>query len=172
MHWSSFWKLQAVTRCLRSWKQTMSGLWWRKRIPVHMPCCTLLGMHPHTDISILMYMVSLMVNGWVGKYYCMEDRQMKSALRVCNVVCLYTYMYVHVYMYMNPRLLCSRLLSDSYPDEVKKTVDCLSGNLTGVYDAHRITVVSFYSEVGLAFLPVLWLPVYVFVVYQSTTNRM
>ena len=42
----------------------------------------------------------------------------------------------------------SRLVSDKYPDEVNKTVDCLSPNLTGVYDAHRITVVSFYSEVG------------------------
>ena len=42
---------------------------------------------------------------------------------------------------------CSRLLSDSYPDEVNKTVDCLSPNLTAVYEAHRITVVSFYSEV-------------------------
>jgi hypothetical protein len=40
----------------------------------------------------------------------------------------------------------ARLLSDSYPDEVNKIVDCLSANLTGVYDAHRITVVSFYSE--------------------------
>jgi hypothetical protein len=45
----------------------------------------------------------------------------------------------------------ARLLSDSYPDEVNKIVDCLSANLTGVYDAHRITVVSFYSEVGHAF---------------------
>lgn len=41
-----------------------------------------------------------------------------------------------------------RLLSNSYADEVSKTVDYLSPNLTGVYDAHRITVVSFYSEVG------------------------
>ena len=40
-----------------------------------------------------------------------------------------------------------RLLSSSYPDEVSKTVDCLSPSLTGIYDAHRITVVSFYSEV-------------------------
>ncbi|CAI8027044.1 Maestro heat-like repeat-containing protein family member 1 [Geodia barretti] len=40
----------------------------------------------------------------------------------------------------------ARLLSSSYPDEVGKTVECLSPSLTSVYDAHRTTVVSFYSE--------------------------
>jgi hypothetical protein len=51
----------------------------------------------------------------------------------------------------------ARLLSNSYPEEVNKTVDCLSPHLTSVYDAHRITVVSFYSElvctVGKEHLP-------------------
>lgn len=46
-------------------------------------------------------------------------------------------------------MLCStsRAISDDHPEEVQKTVDTLSSNLTSVYDAHRVTVVSFYSEV-------------------------
>ena len=55
--------------------------------------------------------------------------------------------YVHM-EYMCDGVCVCRLLSESYPDEVSKTVDCLSANLTSLYDAHRITVVSFYSEVG------------------------
>ena len=50
--------------------------------------------------------------------------------------------------FINILLMNLRLLSSSYPDEVSKTVECLSPSLTSVYDAHRITVVSFYSEVG------------------------
>ena len=45
-------------------------------------------------------------------------------------------------------LLYSRAISEDHPEGVQMTVDCLSSNLTSVYDAHRVTVVSFYSEVG------------------------
>ena len=91
---------------------------------------------------------------------------------------------MHIIIYACHDLLIhdvSRLLSDSYPEEVKKIVDCLSANLTGVYDAHRVTVVSFYSEVDVAtlhkhtcvcytYLFLLWLLDTLFI-YQSTAHH-
>ena len=68
---------------------------------------------------------------------------------VCVSIHVYDGVRVCVHMvYMYDGVCVCRLLSESYPDEVSKTVDCLSASLTSLYDAHRITVVSFYSEVG------------------------
>ncbi|KAL5467301.1 hypothetical protein EMCRGX_G031509 [Ephydatia muelleri] len=40
----------------------------------------------------------------------------------------------------------ARGLAENYPQEVKPTVDALSNSLMSLYDCHRITVVSLYSE--------------------------
>ena len=162
MHWSSSWRVQAVTRYLRSWKPTMSGHWWKKRIHVHMPCCILLGMHSHTVVNLRnMYIaMGVALSLIVGESILCVTPGDKTAS--CTSVC---FMYVHVHSVNVYAVVVffHRLLSDSYPDEVKKIVDCLSANLTGVYDAHRITVVSFYSEVRQT---VLWCEEFV-LVYTS-----
>lgn len=41
----------------------------------------------------------------------------------------------------------ARALAAECPDSVQNCVDDLSSSLTSIYDAHRITVVAFYSEV-------------------------
>ena len=84
--------------------------------------------------------------------YCVERQEIRL-LRVHLYSVCFMYVHVHSVNVYAVVVFFHRLLSDSYPDEVKKTVDCLSANLTGVYDAHRITVVSFYSEVRQT---VLW----------------
>ena len=40
-----------------------------------------------------------------------------------------------------------RALKEYHPDEVQKVVDNISSSLNSIYDAHRVTVVAFYSEV-------------------------
>lgn len=42
----------------------------------------------------------------------------------------------------------ARTLATEHFDLVQNCVDDLSSSLTSVYDAHRITVVAFYSEVS------------------------
>ena len=46
---------------------------------------------------------------------------------------------------LSPSLL--RALKEYHPDEVQKVVDNISSSLNSIYDAHRVTVVAFYSEV-------------------------
>ena len=71
---------------------------------------------------------------------CTEFKFYVSRKYTCRLECI-------SHVVMKSYFLSSRLLSENHPGEVHKTVDTLSSSLTSVYDAHRITVVSFYSEV-------------------------
>ena len=51
--------------------------------------------------------------------------------------------------YPHGMLHMAQALSEEHPTLNKEVVDALSSSLNSVYDDHRVTVVAFYSEVGL-----------------------
>ena len=52
--------------------------------------------------------------------------------------------------YPHGMLHTARALSEEHPTLNREVVDALSSSLNSIYDDHRVTVVAFYSEVGVS----------------------